>query len=45
MKAINALHEAQKIAFSPFVFQTAYCMLNLGIIDKIFEAKDGITVQ
>lgn len=44
MKAINALYEAQKIAFSPFVFQTAYSMLSLGIIDFIFEQKDGASV-
>lgn len=45
MKAINALYEAQKIAFSPFVFQTAYTMLSLGIIDKIFESPEGLTVE
>ncbi|HNR86311.1 MAG TPA: SAM-dependent methyltransferase, partial [Taishania sp.] len=45
MKALDALYEAQKIAFSPFVFQTAYSMHNLGIFDKIFEAKDGLTLQ
>lgn len=44
MKALDALYEAQKIAFSPFVFQTAYSMLNLGIIDKIFESKEGLTI-
>ncbi|MCO5260853.1 MAG: SAM-dependent methyltransferase [Crocinitomicaceae bacterium] len=45
MKALDALHEAQKIAFSPFVFQTAYSMLNLGITDKIFNAKNGLTIS
>lgn len=45
MKAINALHEAQKIAFSPFVFQTVYCMHNLGLTDKIFESEDGISIS
>lgn len=45
MKAINALHEAQKIAFSPFVFQTAYSMLSLGLIDKIFESRQGMTIE
>lgn len=44
MKAINALHEAQKIAFSPFVFQTAYTLLDLGILDAIFSTKNGITL-
>lgn len=45
MKAINALYEAQKIAFSPFVFQTAYTMLTTGLIDKIFESKNGLTIE
>ncbi len=45
MKAINALYEAQKIAFSPFVFQTAYTMLSIGLIDKIFESKNGLSIQ
>lgn len=45
MKAINALYEAQKIAFSPFVFQTTYTMLSTGLIDKIFESKEGVTIN
>lgn len=45
MKAINALYEAQKIAFSPFVFQTAHSMLTLGILDAIFESKGGLSVE
>ncbi len=45
MKAINALYEAQKIAFSPFVFQTAYSMLKLGILDAIFQSKDGLSIS
>lgn len=45
MKAINALHEAQKIAFSPFVFQTAYTLMDLGVLDAIFNAKDGVTIN
>lgn len=44
MKAINALYEAQKIAFSPFVFQTVYTMHTTGLIDKIFESKEGLTI-
>jgi hypothetical protein len=39
MKAIAALYEAQKIAFSPFVFQTAFTMLELGIMDELNDAK------
>jgi len=45
MKAINALYEAQKIAFSPFVFQTAYSMISLGIMDSVFDAKEGISID
>ena len=45
MKAINALYEAQKIAFSPFVFQTAYTMMKLRILDAIFESKEGISIS
>lgn len=45
MKAITALYEAQKIAFSPFVFQTAYTMLSLGLIDRIFDSREGLTIE
>lgn len=46
MKAIDALHEAQKIAFSPFVFEASYTMLELGIVDTIEkQGKKGITVK
>lgn len=45
MKAINALYEAQKIAFGPFVFQTAYTMLELGILEVMHNAKRGLTVK
>lgn len=45
MKAINALYEAQKIAFGPFVFQTAYTMLELGIMDALYNANKGLTIE
>lgn len=45
MKAINALYEAQKIAFSPFVFQTVYCMLEFGIMDVLNDSKEGLSVK
>lgn len=45
MKAINALYEAQKIAFSPFVFETAYTILELGILETINNHKDGISIK
>ena len=37
MKAIQALEEAQKIAFAPFVFQTTVSLRKLGVLDYIFE--------
>lgn len=46
MKAIEALFETHKIAFAPFVFETAYCMLEFGILESIDKSKsEGITVQ
>lgn len=44
MKAINALYEAQKIAFSPFVFQTVHCMLEFGIMDVLNETNEGLSI-
>lgn len=45
MKALNSLYEAQKIAFSPFVFQTVYTMSSLGILDELYEERDGLTIE
>jgi hypothetical protein len=45
MKAISALYEAQKLAFSPFVFQTVYTMLDLGIINVLHEGDQGLTIE
>ena len=45
MKALNSLYEAQKIAFSPFVFQTVYTMSSLGIMDELYEEREGLTIE
>lgn len=45
MRAFEAIHEAHKLAFSPFVFQTTCTMLSLGIIDEIFNSKEGLTIS
>ncbi|SHI61603.1 methyltransferase [Pseudozobellia thermophila] len=47
IKAIQALEEAQKIAFAPFVFQTTVSLRKLGILDYIFEhsREEGATTQ
>jgi hypothetical protein len=39
MNALEAKNEAQKIAFSPFVFQTVITMTELGILDLINAHK------
>jgi len=46
MKAFDALQEAQKIAFAPFVFQATVSLRELGIFDYIFEnnTKGGVTI-
>lgn len=47
MKAFDALQEAQKIAFAPFVFQATVSLRNLGILDFIFDhsSKGGVTIS
>jgi len=47
IKAIDAIQEAQKIAFAPFVFQAVVSLRNLGIFDLIFERrrKGGISIE
>ncbi|MFO0415142.1 MAG: methyltransferase [Bacteroidota bacterium] len=45
MKAIRALYEAQKVAFGPFVFQTAHTMLELGIINLLHKGEKGQTIE
>ena len=37
IKAIDALEEAQKIAFAPFIFQTSVSLKKLGVLDYIFK--------
>lgn len=44
--AYDAIFEAQKIAFGPFVFQATRALLKTGILKKLEEAdKDGATVE
>lgn len=47
IKAIEALEEAQKIAFAPFVFQANVTLRNLGIFDYIFSKrkKGGVLIE
>ncbi len=47
MRAFDALQEAQKIAFAPFIFQTVVSLKKLGVLDFIFDnnAKGGVTLE
>ncbi len=47
LKAIDALEEAQRIAFAPFIFQTTVSLRKLGVLDLIFETRHqgGITIE
>ncbi|OMP31445.1 class I SAM-dependent methyltransferase [Mangrovimonas sp. DI 80] len=47
IKAIDALEEAHKIAFAPFVFQAVVSLRKLGVFDKIFQhrKKGGISLE
>ncbi|MFX0555712.1 methyltransferase [Maribacter sp. CXY002] len=47
IRAIDALQEAQKIAFAPFVFQTTVSLKKLGVFDFIFNnnTNGGVTLS
>lgn len=47
IKAIDAIQEAQKIAFAPFVFQAVVSLRKLGVFDIIFDKrrKGGISIE
>ncbi len=47
LTAIEAIEEAQRIAFAPFVFQATVSLRKLGIFDFIFSKrkKGGVTIQ
>jgi len=40
-RAIDAIDKANRIAFAPFIFQTARSLRNLGILAVIETAKDA----
>jgi ubiquinone/menaquinone biosynthesis C-methylase UbiE len=43
--AYQAQFDAQKIAFAPIMFQAARALRNLGILNIIYENKDGLTIS
>lgn len=47
IRAIDALQEAQKIAFAPFIFQTTVSLRKLGVFNLIFDERSngGVTIQ
>jgi len=44
LRAVEALQEAQKIAFAPYIFQASISLRKLGILDYIFE-NNGATLE
>ncbi|WP_033960383.1 methyltransferase [Psychroserpens jangbogonensis] len=47
LRAIEALEQAQKIAFAPFVFQTTVSLRKLGVLNYIFDNRDkgGVSIN
>ncbi|MCL2043172.1 MAG: class I SAM-dependent methyltransferase [Treponema sp.] len=46
IKAVDARHEAQKIAFAPLTFQAVRALLDLGLLQIISESKEnGISLS
>ncbi len=45
MRAVEALQEAQKIAFAPYIFQATISLRKLGILDFIFNNNNGATLE
>jgi hypothetical protein len=43
-RAVQAKFDAQKIAFAPIMFQAALALRNLGILELIKNAEEGITL-
>ena len=47
IKAIDAIQEAQKIAFAPFIFQATVSLRKLGVFNYIFDnrKKGGVSID
>ena len=43
--AYQAQFDAQKIAFAPIMFQAARALRDLGILNAIYENRDGLTIE
>ncbi len=44
-RAVQAKFDAQKIAFGPIMFQAALALRNLGILQLVKDAENGITME
>ena len=42
--ALQAKSDAQKIAFAPFIFQTAISLRNLGILEALHKSSEGLSI-
>lgn len=45
MHAVEALYEAQKLAFSPMFFQAIIAIKNMGILDYIYDSEGRATID
>lgn len=45
LRAVEALQEAQKIAFAPYIFQASISLRKLGILNFIFNSRNGATLE
>lgn len=43
--ALEAKYDAQKIAFAPIMFQAAYALKYLGILEMVKKNRNGITIE
>jgi len=43
--AVDALFDAQKLAFAPIMFQAAKSLRDLGILEALKDNKDGLTIK
>lgn len=45
VSAIEAQYNAQKIAFAPIIFQVARSMRDLGVLQALYEHKEGLAIE
>ena len=45
LSALDAITEAQKIAFAPVLFQTAWCLRETGLLACLDQHPEGISAE